>query len=60
MKNPCRECKFYHEENNTCQSKKCATGKSGYVTWFDKIFCEPCKDEQTGVENYNGDELHGL
>ena len=39
--NPCNKCIFYHTENNTCQSKKCATGGEGYVTLFDKIFCKP-------------------
>ena len=43
MKNKCEECIYYHKENNTCQSKKCATGKEGYVTIFDRLFCEPRK-----------------
>ena len=45
MRNPCRECVYYHKENNTCQSKKCATGGTGHVSLFDMIFCEPCKDD---------------
>ena len=43
MKNSCNECIYYHKENSTCQSKKCATGVPGYVTVFDKLFCKPCK-----------------
>lgn len=41
LKNPCKECVYYHKENNTCQSKKCATGDPGYVSIFDRLFCEP-------------------
>lgn len=33
----------YHKENKTCQSKKCATGGSGKVSWIDRLFCSPCK-----------------
>ena len=43
MRNPCKECDFYHEENNTCQSKKCCTGGEGYVTWWDRLWCKPYK-----------------
>lgn len=43
MKNPCKECIYYHKENNTCQSKKCATGGTGYVTVLDRLFCKPYK-----------------
>ena len=43
MRNPCKECIYYHKENNTCQSKKCTTGEPGYITVFDRLFCEPCK-----------------
>ena len=39
--NPCKKCSYYHKENNTCQSKKCATGNSGYVTFADMMFCKP-------------------
>ena len=39
--NPCKKCSYYHKENNTCQSKKCATGNSGYVTFADMLFCKP-------------------
>ena len=37
MRNPCKECIYFHKENNTCQSKKCATGGPGYITVFDKL-----------------------
>ena len=40
VKYKCANCAYYHNENNTCQSKKCCTGLGGYVTWFDKIFCK--------------------
>lgn len=43
MRNPCKECDYYHSENNTCQSKKCCTGGSGYITWIDRLFCKPYK-----------------
>ena len=43
MRNPCKECDYYHKENNTCQSKKCCTGGSGYITWIDRLFCKPYK-----------------
>lgn len=45
MRNPCKDCIYYHKENNTCQSKKCATGDSGEVSWIDKLFCSPCKKD---------------
>ena len=43
MRNPCKECDYYHSENNTCQSKKCCTSGSGYITWIDRLFCKPYK-----------------
>lgn len=45
MQNPCKDCIYYHKENRTCQSKKCATGGSGKVSWIDKLFCSPCKKD---------------
>ena len=39
-RNPCIECAYYHRENNTCQSKKCATGTDGRITFWDRLFCE--------------------
>ena len=45
-RNPCKECKYYHPENNVCQSKKCATcGCHPYVSWFDRHFCEAYRIE---------------
>lgn len=41
VKNQCEKCRYYIQENKTCQSKKCATGGEGYVTLIDRIFCEP-------------------
>ena len=41
MRNPCKKCLYYQKENNTCQSKKCCTGREGYVGIFDMIFCLP-------------------
>jgi hypothetical protein len=44
MRNPCKECDYYHKENNTCQSKKCSCfGGDGTVTILDRLFCEPYK-----------------
>lgn len=40
MKNPCKYCIYFHYENNTCQSKKCAT-YNGKITIMDKLFCKP-------------------
>ena len=41
-KNPCNKCDFYCKENNTCQSKKCATcGNHSEVTFIDRLFCKP-------------------
>lgn len=42
MRNPCKGCIYYYKENKTCQSKKCATGGSGRVSWIDRLFCSPC------------------
>lgn len=42
-RNPCKECKYYSESNNVCQSKKCST-TNPYVTRFDRMFCEPYKE----------------
>ena len=43
LRNPCVECVYYHSENNTCQSKKCATGGTGRITWLDRLCCMPCR-----------------
>lgn len=37
----CKKCVYYCEDNNTCQSKKCATSQAGYVSIIDKLFCKP-------------------
>ena len=47
-RNPCKECMYYVPENNTCQSKKCASSNP-YVTFTDRLYCEPAKPE--GEEN---------
>jgi hypothetical protein len=53
-RNPCKECDYYHAENNTCQSKKCATcGRYPYVNWFDRHFCEAHKAESEGIKEYD-------
>ena len=46
MRNPCKECDYYYPENNTCQSKKCATMGDGYVTFMDRLLCKPYKAER--------------
>lgn len=44
MRNPCKECDYYHKNNNTCQSKKCSErGGDGTVTIWDRLFCKPYK-----------------
>lgn len=43
LENKCKECVYYHESNNTCQSKKCATTREGYATFIDRLFCKPYK-----------------
>ena len=42
-RNPCKECVYYHPENNTCQSKKVVTMGDEYVSLMDRMFCEPYK-----------------
>jgi hypothetical protein len=45
-RNACEGCDYYCEENNVCQSKKCATcGVHPYPNWFDRHFCESYKAE---------------
>ena len=52
MRNPCKECDYYHKENNTCQSKKClGRGGDGTVTIWDGLFCEPDKHVK-GADDY--------
>lgn len=41
-RNPCKECAYYHKENNVCQSKKVITcGANPYVSLIDRMFCKP-------------------
>jgi len=49
-RNPCAECDYYIKENNTCQSKKVSTYGSGYVSFIDRMFCEPYKGEKEKQE----------
>lgn len=49
MRNPCKDCIYYHKKNKTCQSKKCATGGSGKISWIDKLFCSSCKKDGQSV-----------
>lgn len=51
MRNPCKECDYYHPENNTCQSKKVATMGDGYVTFMDRLFCKPYKADGKKVKS---------
>lgn len=51
-KNPCHKCGYYNKENNTCQSKKCCTGTDGYITFWDRLFCEPYILKAEGEEPY--------
>ena len=53
-RNPCLECRFYRKENNTCQSKKCATGGAGYVGHMDRMFCNPVRDEKGKEVEHGG------
>lgn len=47
-RNPCKNCEYYHKENNVCQSKKVATcGNHPYVNLADRLFCEPQESEGT-------------
>lgn len=60
MRNPCKNCIYYHKENRTCQSKKCATGGSGKVSWVDRLFCSPCKKNGLNGGRKDGDENGGV
>ena len=48
MRNPCKECIYHISENNTCNSKKCATG-DGRITFWDRLFCKPNTGENKKV-----------
>ena len=45
MKNKCKECIYYHENNGTCQLKKCSTTGCGYVTIANILSCEYLRKE---------------
>lgn len=56
-RNPCKECIYYIVTNNTCQSKKCATcGNHSEVTIIDRLFCEPCKEQEDIEREYTSQE----
>ena len=44
-RDPCKECDYYVPANGLCHSKKCASNNP-YVTKFDRMFCEPYKQEE--------------
>ena len=50
-RNPCKECDYYRNENNTCQIKK-ATMRYPIVTLSDRIFCKPHKFSYIGKDNH--------
>ena len=50
MRNPCKDCVYFNKENETCQSKKCATYGDGKVSWIDRLFCSPRKENDGGAE----------
>lgn len=53
----CKGCDYYIKENGTCQSKKCATGGSGYVGFMERKFCTPYKESIDGnVSEVKGDK----
>ena len=62
MRNPCKDCIYYHKENKTCRSKKCATGGNGKVSWIDRLLCSPCKKgpgifcQEAAWEDYTAQE----
>lgn len=51
MRNPCKDCIYYHKASDTCQSKKCATSNDGKVAWIDRMFCSPRKMDSVICEN---------
>lgn len=46
MKDNCKNCSWYHENNGTCQLKKCSTGGYGYVTFMNRLSCEHSKNNK--------------
>lgn len=55
MKNPCKDCDYYHKENNTCQSKKCGGNSIGHISILDKLFAN--RINQRGELYYETDDL---
>ena len=55
MRNPCKECDYYHPENHTCQSKKVATMGDGRVTFIDRLFCGPYKSDKAELPKVPSD-----
>lgn len=49
MKNACKDCLYYHNDNNTCQSKKCSTHGRGDINILDRLFCIPYKKRQMNI-----------
>lgn len=47
MENKCKQCKYYHQSNDTCHAKKCSTNSEGYVTLGDRLFCDYGSKENT-------------
>lgn len=48
-RNPCSQCGYYnmpHNPKGGCQSKKVCNNGYGKVTWFDRMFCEPYKQDK--------------
>lgn len=43
MRNPCKDCIYYHQENKTCQSKKCAIDTTCAVDAEPVVLCKDCK-----------------
>lgn len=56
----CAQCVYYHESNNTCQSKKCGGVSDGTVTWFDRIFCIPYKSSEEDKHYSTWEEVTGV
>ena len=59
LRNPCKECDYFHPENGTCQSKRVSTMGTGKISIMDRLFCEPYKEEEWNYERNktNRDEL---
>ena len=42
-KSICETCVYYHENNNTCNVKKCSGCSEGYVDFLGKFNCKSYK-----------------